>query len=317
MDTLNFAEARLRNLLQSTLLVVGMGALLGYLAWIVGGPLLSLLAILFALVTWVMTPLLSPRLVLHIFRGRPIAPSAAPQLYSILEALVQRAGLPTVPTLYYVPSDVMNAFAVGDQRTSVVALSDGLLRRLTLEELAGVLAHEVSHIRSNDLRVMSFADLIERFTRLLSLLGQILLLINLPLLLFSEYRIHWVAIAILIFAPTINGLGRLALSRNREYNADLEAARLLGRPEPLAKALAKMEEFQGRVLEQFIGPGQRLPDPSLLRTHPPTQERVRRLLALRKSPQYPPLAAGGGEHPRALSASAPLRPRWHRNGLWY
>jgi len=317
MDTLNLAEARLRNLLQSTLLVAGMGALLGYLAWILGGPFLGMLAILLALAAWVLTPLLSPPLVLRIFHGRPIAPSAAPRLYAVLKALAQRAGLPTVPTLYYVPSDVMNAFAVGDQQSAVVALSDGLLRRLTLEELAGVLAHEVSHISSNDLRVMSFADLIERFTRLLSLLGQLLLLINLPLLLFSEYRIHWVAIAILIFAPTINALGRLALSRNREYNADLEAARLLGRPEPLAKALAKMEQFQGRILEQFIGPGQRLPDPSLLRTHPPTQERVRRLLALRKSPQYPPLVPGIGERHHGLLASAPLRPRWHRNGLWY
>jgi len=317
MDTLNFAEARLRNLLQSTLLVAGMGALLGYLAWIVGGPFLSLLAMLLALATWVLTPLLSPPLVLRIFRGRPITASAAPQLYAILEALARRAGLPALPRLYYVPSDVMNAFAVGDQRNSVVALSDGLLRRLTLEELAGVLAHEISHIGNNDLRVMSFADLIERFTRLLSLLGQMLLLISLPLLLFSDYRIDWLAIAILIFAPSINSLGRLALSRNREYNADLEAARLLGRPEPLARALAKMERFQGRILEQFFGPGQRLPDPSLLRTHPPTEERIRRLLTLRESPRHPPLAAGPWQQPRLPLASTPLRPRWHRTGLWY
>jgi heat shock protein HtpX len=317
MDTLNLAEAKLRNRLQSALLVAGMGALLGYLAWIVGGPLLSLLAILMALATWVVTPLISPMLVLRIFGGRPIAPAAAPQLYAMVEALAERASLGTLPRLYYVPSNVMNAFAVGDRNNSVIALSDGLLRRLSLEELAGVLAHEVSHISNHDLRVMSFADLIERFTRLLSLLGQLLLLINLPLLLFSDYRIHWLAIAILIFAPSINALGRLALSRNREFNADLEAARLLGRPEPLASALAKMERFQGRILERFIGPGERLPDPSLLRTHPPTKERIRRLLALRERPQHPPLVPGTWERPPTLLASAPLRPRWHRNGLWY
>jgi len=317
MDALNLAAARLRNLLQSGLLVAGMGALLGYLAWILGGPFLSLLAIVLALGTWVATPLLSPTLVLRIFGGRPIAPAASPQLYAIVEALAERAGLGTLPRLYYVPSDVMNAFAVGDRDHSVVALSDGLLRRLSLEELAGVLAHEVSHISNHDLRVMSFADLIERFTRLLSLLGQLLLLISLPLLLFSDYRIDWLAIAVLIFAPSINALGRLALSRNREFNADLEAARLLGRPEPLARALAKMERFQGRVLERFIGPGERLPDPSLLRTHPPTEERIRRLLALTERPQHPPLVPGAWERSPGLLASAPLRPRWHRNGLWY
>jgi heat shock protein HtpX len=214
----------------------------------------------------------------------------------------------------------MNAFAVGDRDNAVIALSDGILRRMSLEETAAVLAHEASHVAHNDLRVMGFADVTERFTRVMSLFGQILLLVNLPLMLMGAVTISWIPIVVLIFAPTLSALAQLALSRTREYNADLGAARLLGDPEPMARALSKMERFQGRFLEQVIGPGQRLPDPSLLRTHPPTEERIRRLLELRESSAFrrsTPLALGGvPDHGRVMAPSR-LPPRWHVSGTWY
>ena len=97
-------------------------------------------------------------------------------------------------------------FAVGSPARSAVAVTDGLIRQLGLRELLGVLAHEVSHIRSNDLWVMGLADMFSRATSVLSLLGQVLLLINLPLLLFSSATISWWVILLLIFAPSLASL---------------------------------------------------------------------------------------------------------------
>ncbi len=320
MDSDILLEQKLRNRLQSALLVLAMALLLGWLAWIVGGGGLTLMALALVVVLYFVNPLFSPRLILRLYQARPIRDREAPRLHALLEELARRAGLEYLPGLFYVPSNVMNAFAVGEGRQAVIALSDGMLRRLSLEELAGVLAHEVSHIRNRDLRVLGFADLLERLTRALSLLGQLLLLVSLPVFLFTDLAINWLAIAILIFAPAVSALGQLALARTREFAADLGAAQLLGYPEPLANALAKMERFQGRVLEHLIGPGQRLPEPSLLRTHPPTEERIARLMALRERPNYaellPPIQLESWDHPRSLVRGRPLPPRWHIGGYW-
>jgi len=320
MDSDSLLEQQRRNRLQSALLVLAMALLLGWLAWIIGGGPLTLLALALVATLYFVTPLFSPKLILRLYQARPISFREAPGLHALLEELARRADIDHPPGLFYVPSDVMNAFAVGEGRQAMIALSDGMLRRLSLEELAGVLAHELSHIRNRDLRVMGFADLLERLTRALSLLGQLLLLVSLPLFLLTEVHINWLAIGVLIFSPAVSALGQLALARTREFAADLGAAQLLGYPEPLANALAKMERFQGRVLEHLVGPGQRLPDPSLLRTHPPTDERIARLLALRKRPDYaelpPPIRLESWDHSRSLLRNRPLPPRWHIGGYW-
>jgi heat shock protein HtpX len=97
-----------------------------------------------------------------------------------------------------------------------------------------VLAHEISHLRHNDMRIMGFAGLTSQLIHMLALLGQILLFLNLPLLLWGHYTISWTAILLLIFAPTISAILQLALSRTREYRADLGAARLMGDGRALA-----------------------------------------------------------------------------------
>ena len=158
---------------------------------------------------------------LSLYKGRVLSPAEVPRLYHILDILARRAGLSRTPSVYYIPSHVMNGFATGTRSNAVIALSDGLLRRLDLRELGGMLAHEISHIRHNDLRVMGFADQISRLTSLFSSVGRILFLLNLPLLLFSDYHFAWTPILILLAAPTISALIQLALSRNREYDADL------------------------------------------------------------------------------------------------
>ncbi len=322
MDSRELLLQKLRNLAQSLLLLLALAGLCGYLALLIGGGILAIVAVALVISSYLFNPAVSPRLILRLYRGRLLTPSEAPQLYALLQHLTQKAGLPRLPQLYYIPSDVMNAFATGSQHNSVIALSDGLLRRLNLRELTGVLAHELSHIHHEDLRVMGFADLASRFTSLLSFIGQMLLVINLPLLLFSPYRLDWMPILVLIAAPTLSALIQLALSRSREYNADLGAAELTGDPEGLASALEKMERVQGRILEQMILPGSRLPEPSLLRTHPPSRERIRRLLALREQPgwnQHYPQAfpSHDAAHRLQVLAERQLRPRWHRSGLWY
>jgi heat shock protein HtpX len=225
-----------------------------------------------------------------------------------------------VPTLYYVPSRIISAFTVGHTQQSAVAVTDGLLRALDAREQIGVLAHEVSHVRSNDMWVMGLADLFSRLTSLLSLFGQLLLLINLPLVLMSQVSLNWFAILILIFAPTISTLAQLGLSRAREYDADLNAARLAGDPEGLARALAKIDRLQGSWLERVLLPGRRLPEPSLLRTHPPTQERVRRLMELKQSVEGLPVQTAHAR-PGAVDEfghhAVRRKPRWHIGGLWH
>lgn len=282
MDSMQLRRHRTLNRLQSLALLLAMAALLGAIGYLIGGFWWLLAAVAALLLVYFRNPLLSPRLLLGMYRVQPLAFEQAPRLYQVLAELCRRAELPHVPQLYYLPSSLINAFATGDRDEAAIVLSDGLLRRLGLREVAAVLAHEVSHIGYNDLRTMAFADAISRLTTLMAIFGQLLLLLNLPLILLTDYGISWIAIALLLLAPTISALLQLALSRSREYGADLGAARLLGDPVALASALQTMESYQGRVFERWLLPGRRSPEPSLLRTHPPTEERVRRLLALQR-----------------------------------
>ena len=214
----------------------------------------------------------------------------------------------------------LDAFTVGRRGQAVVAISDGLLRNLEMRELVGVLAHELSHARNNDLWVMSLADLFSRLTILLSLLGQLLLLLNLPLIFFAELTINWFAILLLITAPTLSALAQLALSRTREFDADLNGAWLAGDTDGLASALIKIEQIQGGWFERIFMPGRRQPEPSLLRTHPETQQRVARLMVLKPrlvDVRQPLVLDTSQEWDGLLGKPVTRVPRWHINGLWH
>ncbi len=315
---------KLTNWLQSMLLGVTLALILGALAWVLWGGAIAVAAVILSAVLYLVNSRISPTLVLRMYRARKLGLDEAPRLYAITQKLARRAELDHAPALYYLPSDVMNAFTVGSRHNAVLAVSDGLLRRLDLREVCAVLAHEISHIRNNDTRIMSFADLTSRLTNILSILGQFLLVVNLPLMLIGKVTINWWAILLLIVAPTISTLVQLALSRTREYNADLGAAELTGDPEALAGALAKMEHYQGGWLKRMLRPGyQKLPEASLLRTHPPTKERVRRLLGMRDrrpdGDRWQPRPMPVTEIQRPLRIVAPNRfsPHWHRNALWF
>jgi heat shock protein HtpX len=255
---------------------------------------------------------------LSAYRARRLSEREFPEGAELLRLLSSRAGLRRPPTLYYVPSTIPNAFAVGGPGDSAIAVSDGLLRLLNRRQFAGVLAHEVSHVANRDLWIMGLADVMSRATAMLSYAGQFVLLLNLPLLLFGVVTVPWVVPLVLIFAPTIISLLQLALSRAREFEADRGAAQLTGDPMGLASAFGKLERRRGRFWEEILFPGRRMPNPSLLRTHPPTEERIVRLRKLaaseNKSDKGPP--ANGVRIPITITrVQDPPRIRW--TGVWY
>jgi heat shock protein HtpX len=320
MDQERLLAHKSANALQSTLLIATLAGLLGLLAWIIGGGTLLIMSLAMVVVLYLVNPAASPRLVTLLYPGRLLHPEEAPQQYALLTEIARRAGLPRVPRLYYIPSRVMNAFATGQRDDALVAMSDGLLRRLDLREQAGVLAHEVSHIANGDLAVMAFADLVSRVASTFGLLGQILFLLSLPTALVTGMEMPWLTLLVLLAAPTLSALVQLALSRNREYDADLAAAELTGDPAGLASALDKLERYQGRFWEQILMPGRRVPDPSLLRTHPDTEDRIARLLELvpRRRPRPLPFDdATGRDWPPRFHAVLPRHPRYRPPGLWY
>ena len=268
---------RQHNYWQSVLLLLAMLGLLALIGWLVAGPegLFWALAVVFLIV--ISGPRVSPYFILHLYRARLIHPEQAPQLYHIFYKLADKAGIDFMPALYYLPSQVLNTFTIGLKKDTCIVISDGLLRSLNTRELTAVLAHEISHIRNHDLWVMFFADVLSRLTSFLSLCGYLLIILYLPMLIFSEQIIPWFLLVILVLAPNLSALLQLALSRTREYSADLVAAQLTGDPLGLASALNKLDYYQHGWIERIILPEHRVPVPSLLRTHPTTQSRIRRL----------------------------------------
>lgn len=226
--------------------------------------------------------------------------------------LAARAGLPAVPVPHYVPSGVVNAFATGSKHHAAIALTDGLLRSLTPRELTGVLGHEIAHIANEDLRVMGLADSISRLTHLLALLGQLAIVLSLPALLLGVTEVNWPALLLLAVAPQLALLAQLGLSRVREFDADRLAAELTGDPHGLASALAKIERVS-RSWRAWLLPGWGNPEPSWLRTHPATAERIERLLELAPPPAMPPFPSARFVPEVTVS---PRPPRWRTGGLW-
>lgn len=306
---------RARNTLQALALLAGMAALLGLLGGLLGGTVGAVWALALAGVLLALSPRIAPALLLRLYGGQPIHADQAPGLVRAVQVLAARAGLPQPPALFLVPSPLLNAFTVGTPHTAAVAVTAGLLRGLPMREVVAVLAHEIAHIRNHDMLVMGLADLMSRLTSLLSNVGVLLVLLNLPLVLLGQVFVNWNAVALLLLAPALGMLLQLALSRTREYDADAGAVALTGDPESLMQALAHLEQRQGRWLEQLLLPGQRLPDPSLLRSHPPTQARIERLKALAQTLQ--PAAVPDWEPARQLGPTALRRPRWRPGGVWY
>jgi heat shock protein HtpX len=321
LDPAERRRHKIRNALQSVLMLGGMVALLAGCGWLIFGPEGMLGMAIGTGLALALSPRVSPRMVLRMYRAREIRPHDLPEVVAILERLAGRAGLARPPRLFYVPSLMINAFAVGSRHDAAIALTDGMLRTLTLRELAGVLAHELSHVRNNDLWIMGLADLVGRLTRMMAFLGLLLVIVALPAWLTgaAEGPPLLLLILLLILAPQIALLLQLALSRAREFDADLDAAGLTGDPAGLASALVKLERFQRGLWEQILMPGWRLPEPSILRTHPPTGQRVARLEALydRRPEAFAPLTVAPAAGLEPAWQTITQRPRERLLGFWY
>ena len=289
-----FARNRAINTLHTWLLGGGSLLLLAVTAWAFGGASGIAYAVVFGAISLWLVRRVSPQMVLAMYKARPVGAVEFPTGVAIVEELSRRANLPAVPVLHVIPSKLLNAFAVGRRGSSAIAVTDALVRKLSARELAGVLAHEISHIAHEDVRVMAFADMVSRFTSFMSTVGLISLVLN--LLGFAggyDAQVPWFAVMVLLAAPTVGGLLQMALSRTREFDADLEAAILTGDPDGLASALTKLEHAQSRLWEGLVLPGGRIPDPSILRSHPATADRVARLRALKAAPGGPDSAGHG------------------------
>jgi heat shock protein HtpX len=274
------ARLQRRNRIQAAALFGGMLVVAGALAHLLLGPLWIPWLVGVAGLSLLAAPRLSPAWLMRLSGAVPLHPRQAPQLYAVLEALSRRAGLPRLPVLYWVPRGFLNAFAVGTADDAAIAVTEGLLRTLTPRELAGVIAHEVAHVRSGDMRVMLLAEMVARITGTFATLGVLLAVLNLPLVMAGAAGISWWAILLLTFSPTLSVMLQLALSRSRERTADLGAVELTGDPRALASALRKIGRFQEGLLESLWFRHRHGPESAWWKTHPATEERVRTLLDL-------------------------------------
>ena len=312
------------NFIQSGLIVLGMAVILGTIGWMFFGFTGLLVTLAIGLVFMMSSSRVTPKMLTKLYGAKPVSPEQAPDLYRILAELSKRAELPQVPKLFYLPSKIMNAFATGRKDNSYVVVSDGLLRALTPRELTGVIAHEVTHIRNNDMWVMGVADLFSRLTSFISTAGQFMLIFGLGLFMFGERNIPFLGLLLLIFAPILSSLLQLGLSRTREYDADLGAFELTNDARGLASALSKLEKYHGGLMEKIILPGRKQEQPSLLRTHPQTEDRIERLLALEGEGRAleSDLIAQRLEKPAQIFPTRlyhPVKslPKWRFSGLWY
>ena len=151
-----------------------------------------------------------------------------------------------VPAIYLVPRPEPDAFAVAYGRELVLGVTDGLLKLMGTRELTGVLAHEISHLRNGDTRIMMLSDVVGRFVQLLSYVGLWSMALTVPMSVAAQEPVLVLASALLLVVPTLVTLLQLALSRSRELDADLDGATLTGDPEGLARGLLLIERAGGR-----------------------------------------------------------------------
>lgn len=310
----------LRNHVHAVVLIGALAAIVGISSWLFWGPIGLLFAAIGVGIVLLIGPRLAPEAVMRLYQGQRVPPEAAPQLFDVIAQLAKRAELAAVPAIYVIPSSTMNAFAVGNSKRSAIAMTEGIIRGLSMRELAGVLGHEISHVKNGDLWIMGLADGMQRITRALSYAVVLIVILNVPGIISGTTEMPWTAVLMLVLAPTIAGLLQLALSRSREYEADLDGATLTGDPDGLASALKKLDEYHGSVVEDVMHPSRRIPHPSVLRSHPSAADRIARLETIAAAPKWKP-ALKIKEAPMltTLAGLGPgqLRPRYRWTGVWY
>lgn len=268
------------SFVKSTAAAWALTALLLFLAYVLGGALLFIPAAVGGLLSYHLTPRISPAVVLRLYRGVQVPDHQMQGLHRMVRELSRRAGLKEVPGFWLLPSPRSIAFVTGDRHSSALALSHGILTALDYDELAGVIAHELSHIAHNDNRIMWFSEITVKMVNLLSFVGQVMVLINLPAIFAGERHVSLVLLVVVVVSPVMAVLLQLSLLRTREFAADTGSAELMGSPGPLIRALQKLEGDQRlRFMRWMVGRHEQRGH-TLIRTHPPVRERIRRLRKL-------------------------------------
>jgi len=276
----------LGNWFKTALLMAAIMALFGVVGALIGGAQGMLVALGLGAVMNFWAYWFSDTVVLKLYRAREVDEASAPQLYGTVKELAARAGLP-MPKVYLIDEPQPNAFATGrDPEHAAVAATTGILELLTGRELRGVLGHELSHVKHRDILTSTITA---------SIAGAIATLAQFGMFFGGrddDNRNPLVAVLVLILAPIAAMLIQLAISRGREYEADRGGAEISGDPRALADALAKIERYaRGTPLEtaeshpataqmMIINPLSGGGLSGLFSTHPPTEERIHRLLAM-------------------------------------
>jgi heat shock protein HtpX len=275
------------NQIKTTILLAVMTAVILWIGQLLGGGQGMILALLLAAVMNFISYWYSDKLVLRMYHAQEATPQQAPVLYEIVSRLTQRAGLP-MPKIYVIPQEAPNAFATGrDPKHAVVAVTQGLLRIMDREEVKGVLAHELAHVKNRDILIGSIAATMAGAIMILATMARWSAIFGGAMGNDDDDGLGVIGLIVMsIFAPLAAIIIQMAISRSREYLADATGAVIAGRSEGLARALEKLGAHTGRrpldanpaTVHLFIvNP---LSGRSFIRffsTHPPLEERIARL----------------------------------------
>jgi heat shock protein HtpX len=286
------------NQLKTTLLLAGMTVLIMLAGNLMGGRQGMMIALVLAAGMNFFSYWFSDKMVLKMYKAREVTAREAPDLYGMVQTLTRQAGLP-MPKIYIIPQDAPNAFATGrNPDNAVVAVTQGLLKLMNRQEIMGVLAHELAHVKNRDILIGTIAA---------TMAGAIMMLASMARwsAIFGGMRrddnnggggaIGMIVMAII--APLAAMIIQMAVSRSREYLADATGARIAGTPEGLAQALEKLGAYSRQIpmaanpstAHMFIvNPLSGKSLQNLFSTHPPMEERISRLRGVRVRPQNGP-----------------------------
>jgi heat shock protein HtpX len=321
------------NYFKTGLLLAAMTALFGVIGFLIGGEAGMLIALAVAAAMNLFAYWNSDKMVLSMYGAREVDAQSAPEFYGLVQQLAQRAGLP-MPKVYVIDNDQPNAFATGrNPENAAVAATTGLLHSLSREEIAGVMAHELGHVKNRDTLIMTITA---------TLAGAIGMLANFAMFFggrSSDGNRGGLGIigslAVMILAPVAAMLVQMAISRSREYEADKAGAEISGNPQALASALQRISGTVERVPNQqaegnpatahmfIINPLHGGAMDSLFSTHPSTENRVAALMQLaggmRAQPSYAaasPIPVRPATTTSSGSGSVPSSGRGRRLSPW-
>jgi heat shock protein HtpX len=275
------------NTFKTALLLTALTLLLMLIGQAFGGQQGMFIALAIAVVMNFVSYFYSDKIALAMYRARPVTREELPRAYQAVERLTQKAGLP-MPKIYVIPTDSPNAFATGRNPSHAsVAVTQGILNLLNDEELEGVLAHELGHVRNRDILISSIAATIAGAITMLASMGKWAMIFGGMSRDDREGGGGGIAaLFMLILAPIAASLIQLAVSRSREYQADATGAHFTGNPYALASALSKLDTYSKRVpmaatpstahlfiIQPLLG----MSFGSLFSTHPPIAKRIERL----------------------------------------